>query len=208
MAFATLLTAAAIITRIGACTGPPRASYDVTAAHGRVTISTELSLRQITDLARISGRVGKHAPLGYYLGTFGYQVSVHLDERNETDCSLPIQVSVSLMLLDRRIGIGKELVAWPCLFNLARAHYGHHATADDAALTELLVALRPVLERLALPGLRGRADYAEQDRRGVEVAVKSAVDGLLEPFDAARAADRVDTPGEIEALSGERCHRA
>lgn len=208
MAVATLLTAAAIMTRIGACTGPARASYDVTAAHGPVTISTELSLRQITDLASRSGRIGKHAPLGYYVGTFGYLVSVHLDARNETDCTVPMQVAVSLVLLNRQIGIGKELLEQPCLFDLARAHYGHHAAADDATLTELLVALKPVLERLALPELRGSVAFAEQDRKRVEMAVRRAVDGLLQPFDAARAPDLVDTPAEIEPLSGEHCHRA
>ena len=208
MAVATLLTAAAIMTRIGACTGPARASYDVTAAHGPVTISTQLSLRQITDLASRSGRIGKHAPLGYYIGTFGYLVSVHLDARSETDCSVPVQVAVSLMLVNREIGIGKELLEQPCLFDLARAHYGHHAAADDAALSQLVVGLKPVLERLALPELRGSAAFAEQDRERVEVTVRTAIDRLLQPFDAARAPDRVDTPAEIEALSGERCHRA
>jgi hypothetical protein len=208
MALATLVTAAAIVTQVGACTGPPRASYDVIAAHGPVTTSTDLSLRQITDLAGRGGRIGKHAPLGFYVGTFGYLVSVHLDARNETDCTLPMQVAVRLMLVNRRIGIGKELLQQPCLFDLARAHYGRHAAADDAALTELLVALKPVLNRVALPELQGSAAFAEQDRKRVEISVRMAIEGLLEPFDAARSPDRVDTPAEIEALSEERCHRA
>lgn len=206
MAVATILTAAAMLTRIEACTGPARASYDVTAVHGPVTISTELSLQQITDLARESGQVAKHPVLGYYLGTFGYRIVVHLDARNETDCTVPIQVAVTLMLQNRQIGIAKELLEQPCLFDLARAHYGHHAAADDAALSELLVALKPVLERLALPDLQGNAALAEQDRQKVETAIRGTIDPVLEPFDAARAPDRVDIPSEVEALNGERCN--
>lgn len=211
MAVAAFLTALSMLAPMSACPGPPRAAFDVVAVHGPVEISADLTLAQIAELANRTGRVGKHPPLGFYIGGFGSPVSADIGSLNEVDCSKPVQITVTLALANRRIEIGKELADKPCLFSVVRDHYRRHAASDDAVLAKFARALAPALRRVSLPPLGHDPALAGEDRRKVEQAVTSTVERGIPSLDAARANARndVDTPEEIEKMkAAERCGHA
>ena len=211
MVTATLLTAAlSMLAPIAACFAPTHALYDVAAVHGPVDVSTDLTLAQIAELADRTGRVGRHPPLGFYTGGVGFIVSTDISARSETDCSRPVRVTVKVMLVNRHIEIGKELVANPCLFSVVRDHYRRHAASDDAVLTEFARKLGATLQHLPLPSLAHDPTLAEEDQRRMEKAVTSAIDPQLEWLDATRAnaRDQVDTDEEVKKLKAAQCSRA
>jgi len=177
--------------------------------HGRVDMATDLTLAQIAELADRTGRVGRHPPLGFYTGGFGLVVGTDISARSESGCSKPVRVAVKVMLVNRHIEIGRELVANPCLFSVVRDHYRRHAASDDAALTAFARKLAAALPRLSLPPLAHDPALAEEDQHRVERAVASAIDPQLEWLDAARAnaRDQVDTDKEVEKLKAAQCGR-
>lgn len=204
MEVAVLLTALALAKPVAACSGPTPAIFAVVASHGPIKEATNYTLREISELANRTGRLGKHAPLGFYFAGFGYNVAVDVSALSETTCSEPVRVTVTLMLFDRHIQIGKELLAEPCLFALARDHYRRHAGADDAVLSESARALEVTLQHIPLPELQRDAASADEDRQRVQHAVAAVMDEKLAPLDATRAnaRDKVDTPEEVKKLSG------
>lgn len=207
MAIVAFLTALSILAPVPACSGPTRATFDVVAAHGPVDTSTDLTLAQISELADRTGRIGKHPPFGFYIGGFGSTISAEISARNEADCSEPVRVTVTLMLANRHIEIGKELAAKPCRFSVVLDHYRRHAASDDVVLAEFAQALATALKGISLPPLAHDPALAEEDRRRVEQVVASMVERRLKPLDTARAnaRDSVDTVQEAEKLKGAPC---
>lgn len=210
MALAAFLTALSVLVPVSACSSPTRASFDVAAVHGPVSTSTDLTLAQISELADRTGRVGRHPPLGFYIGTFGYTVSTDISTRTEGDCSKPVRVTVTVMLANRHIEIGKELTASPCRFSVVLDHYQRHAASDDAALTDFARGLTAALPHIPLPPLSHDPALAEEDRRSTEQAVEEIVGHRLKSLDAdrANARDSVDTAEGIEMLKAEHCGHA
>ena len=188
---------------ISACPGPGRAAFDLVASSGPVDTTTDLTLAQISELAIRSGRLGKHPPLGFYIGKFGYTVGVDVSAYSEGDCPKPVRVTIALMLTDRHIEIGRELVAKPCFFSAARDHYLRHAAMDETVLTEFAWALEAALRRVPLPEMGHDETLAEADRQRIEQAVTSVVELGLSALDGARAnaRDQVNTLEEVRKLS-------
>jgi hypothetical protein len=204
---AVLMTALIVLAPASACPGPTHATVDVWAVHGPVDIATDMTLAQIAELANRTGRIGRHPPLGFYIGGFGYTAITDVSVPSKTECSEQVRVTVTLMLVDRHIEIGKELKANPCLFSLVRDHYRRHAASDDAALAEFARTLEVALQGISLPPLEHDPALAEADRRKVEESVTSAINRQLDGLDAARAnaRDQVDTDEEVEKLKAEQC---
>lgn len=186
------------------CSGPPRVSYAVVASHGAIQEATDYSLAEISQMAHRTGRLGKHAPLGFYFAGFGYNVAVDVSALSETTCSEPVHVTVTMMLFDRHIQIAKELVTQPCLFSLVRDHYHRHAHADDVVLSASARSLQREVERIPLPSLQHDAALVDEDRQRFQHAIAASIDEMLAPLDVARAnaRERVDTPEEVKKLSG------
>ncbi len=203
MGIPAFLTSLSLAIPISACSGPTPVAFDVVASHGPVQESTDYTLGEISELAHRTRRSGKHAPLGFYFAAFGYTVSVDVSVLSETTCSEPVHVTVTLMLFDRHIQIGKELVAEPCLFALARDHYRRHAGADDVVLSEAARAQEVALQQIPLPRLQHDAALADADRQRLDDALKVAIDRTLAPFEALStdARDKIDTFDEVQKLS-------
>ncbi len=199
-----------MVVPVAACPGPARAAFDVVAVHGPVDMSADMTLKQIAELAERTGRVGRHKPLGFYIGDFGYTVNAEIGPRGEADCSEPVHVTVTVMLANRHIEIGKELAAKPCLFSVVRDHYRRHAASDDAVLTEFAQALETALRRVPLPPLGHDPAAADEDRRKMEQIVSSMADDGIKSLDTARAnaRDGVDTADEIAKMNAEHCGNA
>lgn len=210
MAIAAFLTALSVLAPVSACSGPTHAAFDVVAVHGPVGTSTDLTLAQISELAGRTGRVGRHRPLGFYIGTFGYTVRTDLGARAEVDCSESVHVTVTVMLVDRHIEIGKDLLADPCLLPVVRAHYQRHAASDDAILTEFATGLGAALQRIRLPPLTHDPALAAEDSGRVKKVASSIISLGLKSLDAARAdaRDGVDTAEETDRLKEEHCKHA
>lgn len=192
MQVTVLLTSLSLTMPVSACPEPTTVAFDVIALHGTVYEATDYTLAQINEMAHRTDRSGKHAPLGFYSSDFGYTISE------------PVHLAVTLMLSDRRIQIGKDLLAEPCLYALAREHYRRHAAADDVALSESTPAVEKSLQQVSLPRLQHDATRAGADREKLQVAVRVAVDQTLAQLEAQRANAReaVDTPEEVKKLSG------
>lgn len=204
MGVVVLLTSLSLAMPIANCSGPTPVAFDVLALHGPVHEATDFNLAEIGELANRTGRLGKHAPLGFYFGSFGYTVGVDISALSETTCSEPVHVTVTLMLFDRHIQIGKEIVAESCLFALAADHYRRHAAADDAILSESVKALDVTLQQVLLPELQHDAASVDKDRQRLQDAITVAVDHTLVPVHALRAdaGNQVDTPEEVRKLLG------
>ena len=207
MAITAFLTALSMMAPISACSGPPRAIFNVVATHGPVDVSADFTLARIAEMADWTKRIAKHPPLGFYIGDFGSTVSIEISVHGEADCSGPVRATVSLTLANRHIEIGKDLAAKPCVFSVVRDHYQRHAASDDAVLTEFAGTLAATLQRLSLPPLAHDPAFIEEDRRKMEQVVTSTIDRRLGSLDAARAnaRDAVDTAGETEKLTAKHC---
>ncbi len=204
MQVTVLLTSLSLTMPVSACPEPTTVAFDVIALHGTVYEATDYTLAQINEMAHRTDRSGKHAPLGFYSSDFGYTISVNVSAIAETACSEPVHLAVTLMVSDRRIQIGKDLLAEPCLYALAREHCRRHAAADDVALSESTPAVEKSLQQVSLPRLQHDATRAGADREKLQVAVRVAVDQTLAQLEAQRANAReaVDTPEEVKKLSG------
>jgi hypothetical protein len=185
------------------CPGPTNAAIDVVVVHGPADTGADLSLAQISEMASRTGRGGKHAPVGFYVGSFGYTVRVDVSRRDNAECPGPVHVTVTLALTDRHIQIAKEWAANPCTFAAARDHYLRHAAADDAVVSQFARALEAASRQVPLPPPTRDPASAEEDRRAVERAMAAMVDRGLESLGRARAdaRDSVDTPDEVRKLS-------
>jgi hypothetical protein len=201
MVVAALLTVLSIPAY--ACSGPTRVMFEVTASHAPVDTLTDLTLAQISEMADRTGRIGKHPPLGFYIGQLSYIVSAQHEADSQTGCFDRVVVTVTFILTDRHIELAKELLTRPCLFSVALDHYRRHAAADDAVLTGFTETLAATLQRIPLPPVGQDPALREEDRHKIKLAVKSAIDSGLDALGAARADARgaVDTMEEVRKLS-------
>ena len=115
-----------------ACPGPAKATFSIEALHEPVDVAMDFTLSEITQLADQTGWTGNHTPLGFSIAKTGYRVNLAVDPTNEVVCSEPIQVSIVVMLTNRRIEIAKDLSRDPNCLSLARRHYILRAASDDA----------------------------------------------------------------------------
>lgn len=194
-----LALAAPLLLPVSACTAAPPVVY-VVASHGPVAVAADFTLGQLAEMAARTGRAGKHPPLGFYFAQFGYTISLGPADRRPGGCARPATVKV--MLLNRRIELGKEISPPACLA-AAREHYLRHAATDDAILTQFAGALRAAFPRISLPPPGTDSGGRESDPAALEHAVRAVVDRGLQSLDAARAAapKQVDTPEEVERLA-------
>jgi hypothetical protein len=183
--------------------------FDIVVSHGPVDVESDLSLAQLSDLASHAGQHGKHAPVGFYVGDFGYSVRADVSGSDEAHCSRAVQVMITLGLANRHVQVAKEWAADPCRYEVAQAHYLRHAAADDIVVSQFARTLETTLRQAPLPSLTGSPSAADEDRHRVEQAVTTMVESRLKALDHARAdaRDTVDTPDEVRKLS-EACSSA
>lgn len=125
-------------------------------------------------------------------------------------CPERIAVHISMSISGRRIEIGRELASRKCLYSALLTHYRKHATDDVGIVEHYRKRVERTLQERSnlLPGSAGietplgRAELV----RLTSGIIESALQGLSE--DRAAAAERVDTPDEIEHLTDACADRA
>jgi hypothetical protein len=186
---------------VGACPNSPKAKIDVVGTHGPVPIHADLSLADLEQMAKKSGRTENHPPLGFYYGQFSYTLSIGV-EGGLPVCEALVHITVIMRLTHRTIEIARDLVATPCRYEAALAHYERHAAWDDAILSRYVGAVLRSLNTAPIPPLEENA-AAEENRNRIETHVRSVVERSLEFLTQEREAarDRVDTPDEVKRLA-------
>lgn len=183
-----------------------RVASGVAALHGEVMEAESFSLAEIQDMARRSGAVLAHPPLGFYRADSGYDYQVRTEEQTSPDgtrCGTLTTVTVRLLLVNRTVQIARDLRERGCDRDVVARHYLKHAAADDRVLSrhvqdlhQALVAAWPVIQK-RLPA-SGTPD---------EVALRQAVEPVVvRSMAVAEQAQRaalaeVDTSGEVRALA-------
>lgn len=156
------------------------------------------------DAAALAGHKGRHAPLGYYAGTFGYTVEVALHGARAPGCAPAIAVEVRLFLAERVVEVGSDLHAYGYRSEAVLSHYLVHAREDDRLLSLYARRALAMFDRLPSSDLLGAPAPGDDVREAVAAGVRRAMDGLLRPYDddRTRALDAADGDEELAKLRG------
>jgi len=193
-----LLSASA---RAEVCLTEPEVTIDIVALHDPPTLHSEFSLQQLRDIAQSTHRGGKHEPLGYYFGKFGYTIDMRFAPAG-LDCPETIAITLTMGLFDRQIEVAGDLPEGRCLYRTALLHYRRHAQADDDVFSRY--ARRVTLALHAAPTRQiGGPNPSPADIDKIKLNIESIVEKALSSFnddrDAAETA--VDTPAEVDRLA-------
>lgn len=182
------------------CSEPPKAAYRVMLEVQPVNVASSLTLADISGFAAVNRAAPPHPVYGFYVGTFGYTVSVSLPQRTAAACPGRAEVDVTLMINRRRIEIAREIVRNRCLYTAYVGHYQKHA-ADDVAV---IAKYRDDVERTLQSASEKLPAVTSASRAEVTQMVKDLVETQLKPLDMDRkaAAARVDSSEELERLNG------
>lgn len=183
-----------------ACPAPPPVYVAVLMDVAAVATRTDFTLAQIEAMRQRAGGVDRHPTLGFYGHRFGYTVEVKPVRADDNNCVGSVQVSVHVVLSDRVIEIGRDLLDNPCLYGVAEAHYRRHASADDLMLRQYAQAIAPAVKAAQL--VPPQPDFAidKVDRHAIEQLVRSTIDATLVPYDAARKAAQASVDTRTEAV--------
>jgi hypothetical protein len=181
---------------------PARAVFSIQALHEPVDVGSNFTLSEIARLAEQTGWTGNHIPLGFSIARTGYALSLTVDAIAEAVCVEPVQVAVSIKLMDRHIEIAKDLAGDPACVPLARHHYILQAASNDAVLTQFMEELNSVLSQLTLPNLQHDVARADEDGERIDQMIRAAIDRVWPSLSVAMraAAAGVDSPDEIAGL--------
>lgn len=168
---------------VAACTPEPRLDVAVVAEHHRPVVRSSYSLGELRGLAaRSGGPPGRHPPLGFYAGTFGYTVEVTADKTGAPGCEPAMSVRVGMFLADRLIEIGADL---PCRPAAVLSHYLAHAARDDELLGRYANRVAAALDRMSRSGLPGKSTRGNAED-AMAAAVRHTVEEQLRSYDEDR----------------------
>lgn len=186
------------VAPVAACTPEPRLDVAVLAEHHRPAVRSSYSLGELRGLAARSGPPGRHPPLGFYAGTFGYTVEVTADGTGAPGCNPAMSVSVRMFLADRLIEIGADLQCRPAA---VLSHYLAHAGRDDELLSRYASRVAAALDRVPRSGLLGKSTRGKAEDT-VAVAVRRAVEEQLRSYDEDRrqTLEAADDDEELDRL--------
>lgn len=204
MLSAILVAAGLAATPPGACLPEPRLTVAVIAEHHPPAVRSSYSLDELRAFAARSGRSLRHAPLGFYIGTFGYTVEVQASDAGQPGCRPDLAVVVRMMLADRLVELGEDL---PCRRGAVLSHYLLHAAQDERLLSLYADRVWTALDRASMQGSLGGAGGGDTTDAVAEV-VRRIVDEQLRPYNEERtqALVAVDTDEEVAKL-GRACRR-
>lgn len=184
-----------------ACATPPQVKALVTARIDPWNIGPTVDTAELDHMAKETGMGGKHRAYGFYRGDVASAVTAEIGNAANDVCQGPIFIHLTMRLTNRHIGVAKDIQSSSCRF--AKAHYRHHADADEAVFQRYVLKVTATLSDARASSLIGSGDTAP-----APASIPKAVDAVIEPvladMDAARTSARlaVDTPGEIERLDG------
>lgn len=185
------------------CSSEPRFDIAVFAEHRPPIVRSNHSLSQLHALAARSAQPRKHAPLGFYAGTFGYTVEVTADKADPLGCVPAMHVRVRMFLADRLVEIGTDLQSRQCRPEAVLSHYLLHADQDDWLLSQYAHRALTMFDRMPRSELLG-VPFQGDAREAVAVVVRRAMDELLLPYDEdrRRSLDAADSHEELARLRG------
>jgi len=200
-----IISIALLLLSVGAraevCTTEPKVAIDIVALHNPPTLHSEFSLQQLRDIAHSTHRGGRHEPLGYYFGKFGYTIDIRFAPAG-MDCPETIAITHTMGLFDRQIEVAGDLPEGRCLYRIALSHYRHHAQADDVVFSRYARlsarALRATPTRLIAGPNPSPADI-DKIKLNIESIVEKALSSFNDDREAAEAA--VDTPADVDRLA-------
>lgn len=186
-----------------ACPPRPRLGIAVVAEHRPPAVGASFSLGQLRDAAARSGRRGRHEPLGFYAGVFGYAVEVTAEGSATPGCAAALRARVRMFLDERVVEVGADLGDRGCRPEAVLSHYLLYAEQDDRLLglyARRAWAMFDRMPRSAMLGAPGRGDAEER----MAAAVRRAMDDLLRSYDddRTRALDAADDDEELAKLRG------
>ena len=204
----TLLAAGwlALASPVAACPPEPRLDVAVLAEHFPPAVRSSYTFGELNELAAKMGRQGRHAPLGFYVGTFGYTVDVEpVAEPGSAHCDPAIRVQVRLLLGERLVEVG---TGGPCRPEAVLSHYLVHADQDDRLLSRYASQATTMFDRMPRSELLGAPAPGDAREDAVETVVRRAMDGLLSSYDEdwKQASAAADSDEELARLR-EACGR-
>lgn len=181
----------------------PATAIEIDVQEAPVAIHGEFSLAELEAMADQFRRPAAHPVLGFYAGTVGYTLrSLSIQDassRTDSETCPRLSVEASLVAVDRRIAVARDLSAFPCRFRIAMEHYRHHTAAASLALdrfaSELPGRLGPEIQRYA--------QTHSGSLQEIHLHVEGLLDGAVKAFSASLAqvqAD-VDSVDEVQKLS-------
>ena len=205
----TLLAAGwlALASPIAACPPEPRLDVAVLAEHFPPAVRSSYTFDELNELAARMGRQGRHAPLGFYVGTFGYTVSVEqVAGSGSAHCDGAIRVQVRLLLGERLVEVGTD---GPCRPEAVLSHYLVHADQDDRLLSRYASRASAMFDRMPRSELLGAPAPGDAREDAVETVVRRAMDRLLSSYneDWKQASAAADSDEELVRLR-EACSRS
>lgn len=202
-----VLVLASTLAAVAPCATPrPAIASGVAALHGEVVEAESFTPDELREIAGRSGAPPAHPPFGFYAARLAHDVRIRTEERRGPEgarCGTLTTATARLALVDRVVGLARDLRERGCDRDAVARHYRKHALADDRVLSRHVQALNAALTaawpRLhdALPA-SGPPDEAAL-RRVVEPIVAEAAAGIERDREAALAG--VDTPAEMLALA-------
>lgn len=197
----TLLSAlplmAAFVSESRAASCAERApAFSVVAEHHPPTVQSSYSSDELLSLATKSGLVGRHPPLGFYAGTFGY--ALDFAEVGQDGAPCRGTVTVRMFLARRVVEVAADS---PCRPQAVAAHYGLHARKDDLLLSRYAAFARTMLDGMVDGG--AFSNFGTWPRDVLMRSVSAAMDDLLQPYDRERkeALASADTEEELAQLA-------
>lgn len=164
-----------------ACDGLTQVAIEVTVREAPLSISEDLSLSELSEMAARSRQPFIHPILGFYSGSIGYvlQRMAIRAAPSRADGRQPcprIETQAELVAVDRRVAIAGELSSAPCRFQAAVAHYGRHAAAASLALHQFAAELPPMLGAEIDRYVRSRPAWPQAQDSGLRRYVGDLLD--------------------------------
>lgn len=179
----------------------PKIAIDIGAIHNPPSVNADFNREQLLDLAQKMHRMGKHMPLGFYFGRFGYTINVHLVSPR-TDCPTGVAIALTMGLFDRHIEIANDIPRGSCLYQTVLAHYRRHADADDRVFSQYALSVERALHNAPSNEILGNPPAATSAQK-IKRSIRSIVEAALTSYNADRGAtsNAVDTPHEINQFA-------
>lgn len=203
---ALLLASMLTVSVADRCAEPPRLASGIAKLRGGVLEAESFTVTEIQDMARRSGAVLPHPPLGFYKADFGHDYQVRTEKQTSPDgarCGTLTTVTVRVVLVDRSVEIARDLHERGCDRDLVARHYLKHADADDRVLSRHVRTLHQALVA-AWPAIQERLPASgTPDDSALHRAIEPIVTPLLADAEKARSAAlaEVDSASEVLALA-------
>lgn len=185
-------------SEFSSCSESFRPSFEVSLNVQPLSVTSERTATELNALAKQFHATLMHPALGFYSSTFGYTLAVEKLPANKPGCAANFKIKISLGLVNRQIGIARDLTSGSCLYSTYLLHYMRHAARDASIIAIYRARIIHALQIQELH-LTGGPTTLEQQAK---LELRTLVDTTLAPLtaDRATAVKEVDNTREIDKL--------